>query len=168
MEDKEAILRMVADYENPGEGGFYDDAGEEGLQPHLIRGDTFDAAQMLDPANRPSQNTVAYSIEEPRGVAFRYTALDPKAQYRVRVTLAMPRIPKDVIDLPRDAVKAENLLADDAYLAEGIEVPSFTAKQFEYDVPKKLTQDGTLDLTFERVENGIGCIVSEVWLMKRP
>ncbi len=167
LEEKRELLTLVAGYTTLGEGEFYDDAGNKDRQPHLARGDSFDATAMMDPTNRPSQNTLAYDLEEARGVVFRYTGLDPDAAYKVRMTLVMPRIPLDLLDLPAPPRKAEHILVDGEYLAKDVDIPEYTAEQFDYDIPERLTEDGSLELAFERVEGGIGTVVSEVWLIKK-
>jgi hypothetical protein len=160
-------LSLIADHENPGPGGFYDDAGNKQRQPHLVKGESFDAAAMMDPNNRPSQNTLAYSLTDPRGVAFSYTGLDPSGAYKLRATLVAPRIPKEMLDLPVKLKLVQNILADGQYIARDVEVPEFTAEYFEYDIPQDLTKDGTLDLTFERGAGSLAIGVSEIWLIKR-
>jgi len=166
-EEKRLALSLVSGYEDPGEGGFYDDAGSKGRQPHLVKGDSFDASAMMDPNNRPSQNTIAYSLTEAKGIVFRYTGLDKGAAYKVRVTLGAPRIPKEMLDLPVQPRLVLHVLADDEYLVKDVEVPQYTARQFEYDIPQPLTRDGVLELTFERGTGAMGVAVSEVWLIKK-
>ncbi|MCX5771495.1 MAG: hypothetical protein NTZ09_14670 [Candidatus Hydrogenedentes bacterium] len=166
-DQKRMLLALIADYENPGEGGFYDDAGNKDRQPHLVKGESFDAAAMMDPNNRPSQSTLAYSLTDPRGVVFSYTGLDPAASYKLRATLVAPRIPKEVIDAPVKLKLVENIIADGQYIARDVEVPEFTADFFEYDIPQDLTKDGTLDLTFERGAGSLAVGVSELWLIKK-
>lgn len=164
-EERANILKQIATYEDPGPGGFYDDAGNPGRQPRLVKGGAFDATRFLDPNNRPSQNTIAYSLDDPRGVAFRYTDLDPAASYRVRVSLVAPRM-RNAGVAAETPLRRQHLLADETYVARDIEVPEFTADQFEFDIPAAATADGALDLTFERAEGATGLVVSEVWLIK--
>ena len=163
-EDRAAILHQLAHYEDPGPGGYYDDAGQPGRQPHLVKGSSYDTTRFMDPNNRPSQNTIAYSLDDPRGVAFRYTDLDPEAMYRVRVTLVAPRIPRPGGDATK---RVQHILADGEYIARGVEVPMMSAEQFEFDIPVDATADGTLEVTLERGEDTVGLVVSEIWLMKR-
>ena len=164
-DERRAILRRIADYEDAGPGGYYDDAGAPGRQPHLIRGESHDASSWMDSSNRPSQNTIAYSIEDPRGVAFRYTALDPAADYRVRVTMVAPRIP-GADAMPEGTKRLQSLLADGEYVVRNVEIPAYTAQIFEYDLPGSVTDDGDLELVFERGPGSLGVVVSEVWLLK--
>jgi hypothetical protein len=166
-EEKRAVFSMVAGYEDPGEGGFYDDAGRQGRQPHLVKGDSYDAGAMLDPNNRPSQNTIAFNLEEDRGVVFLYTGLDTDASYKVRLTMVVPRIPRGLVELPEKFRRTQHIIADGEYIAKDVDVPEYTAKQFEYDIPKRLTEDGSLELALEKGTGAMATLVSEVWLIKK-
>jgi len=166
-QDTPMALALIADYENPGPGGFYDDAGAPGRQPHLVKGESFDASAMMDPDNRPSQNSLAYSLSDPRGIAFAYSGLDKNASYKLRACLAAPRIPKEMLDLPVKLKLVQNILADGEYIAKNIEAPEFTADFFEFDIPPELTNDGALEITFERGEGSMAIAVSELWLIKK-
>lgn len=165
-EERRRMLHQIAHYEEAGPGGYYDDAGDPGRQPHLVKGDSYDASSWMDPNNRPSQNTIAYSLEDPEGVVFRYADLDPAAEYRLRVTMAAPRMPGS--DAATEGVKRlQNIRVDDEYLVRDVEIPTYTAQMFEYDVPQSVTGDGILELTFERGTGSMGVVVSEVWLLKK-
>ena len=160
------ITRLV-DYENAGEGGYYDDAGNKDRQPHLVLGESYDAGAMMDPTNRQSQNTIAYSLAQPARVAFRYENLDPAATYRVRATLVMPRIPRQMMEVPVEPKRVQNVLADGEVVAENVEIAEYTADEYEFEIPRAATADGVLELAFTPGEGGFGVVVSEVWLMKQ-
>lgn len=163
--ERASILSNIAHYEDAGVGGFYDDAGNPGRQPHLVKGEPYDASSRMDPNNRPSQSTIAYGGDEARGVAFHYADLDSAAAYRVRITMVAPRMRRS--ELPTDAKRTQSVLADEEYIARDVEIPVSTAQQFEYDVPKTATADGVLDLVFEKGAGAAGTVVSEVWLLKK-
>jgi hypothetical protein len=165
-QQRRAVLHRLAHYEDAGLGGYYDDAGSPGRQPHLIRGDSYDASSRMDPDNRPSQNSIAYSIEDPQGVAFQYSDLDPVARYRVRVTMVAPRM-RSADSWPEQAKRLQSILADGEYVVRDVEIPRYKAQIFEYDVPGSATGDGTLELVFERGAGAAGVVVSEVWLLKK-
>jgi hypothetical protein len=174
------IVERILYFDDPGEGGFYDIAGDPEQAPHLVYGWPYgDAA--VSSKNRPSQRKMAFTTDEERGVTFRYDHLDPAAQYRVRFTLVRPRY------APRYAVRqkqtSESIYADDIVLAENLKLPESVADFFEYDIPRSATSDGQLVLTFKkqpgvgeglksdvtiwRNTGGWGTLVSEVWLMKK-
>ena len=96
----------------------------------------------------------------------RYDGLDAAAEYRVRVTMVVPRMP-DAGAAPEGAKRLQSILADGEYVARDVEIPVYTAQMFEYDVPGSATHDGTLELVFERGAGSIGVVVSEVWLIKK-
>ncbi|KAA3663204.1 MAG: hypothetical protein DWQ10_00655, partial [Calditrichaeota bacterium] len=90
-EKKNAHLAMIVDYENPGEGGFYDNLGTANPAPHVVFGYPYDHGQpyvfpMLDEGNRPSQRAMHFTQNEDQGVTLFYNELDTKAAYRVRFT----------------------------------------------------------------------------------
>jgi len=165
--ERAALLKRAVLYEDPGPGGFYDDAGAPGRQPHLVEGDSYDASRRMDPENRPSQNTIAYSLGDSGGVVFRYDGLDPAAAYKIRLIMVLPRFWQDTGQAPPDAPQMQNILADGAYIAKDVTIPLSSAQQFEYDVPQSATHDGTLELTIERGTGSRGVTVSEVWLEKK-
>ncbi len=185
-EAKRELLGLIADYENPGEGGFYDNCGTYLPSPHLVNGYPFDFGQpivpeMLDEANRYSQRTMCYTQQEQPGVTFRYEGLDPAGQYRVRMTLVRPNYQARYA--PRMNQHCESIYAGDILLAKDVEVPERMSDFFAWDIPKEAIQDGVLTLRLDkapdvatgdrmRVEQwrncgGWGTIVSEVWLIRK-
>lgn len=165
----EAIDRIV-NWTDPGPGGFYDNLGEAGKQPHLICDRSpqddpeFRASPLLEtPVFEPDRRSSWLSQAEARfdaPLTMRYTDLDPEAEYRLRVVYAGLRLDH------RIRLEAE----------PGIEVHPLIAKPdpvepVEFDVPHEATRTGSLILRWHQ-EPGIGgtgrgCDVSEVWLMKR-
>ncbi|MCA9102393.1 MAG: hypothetical protein KDA63_14630, partial [Planctomycetales bacterium] len=179
--DRRAFVERILHYDDPGHDGFYDNAGVPGEAPHLVYGWSYGDGE-FNSSNRRSQRTMAFTTDEERGVAFRYTDLDPDAEYRVRLTLVRPRF------LPRYAKfqpqTRQSIYADDFLLAENLELPEYRADSFEFDVPRAATADGELrlwmkkqagvgeglpsDVSIWRNTGGWGTLVSEVWLMKKP
>ena len=176
---RHARVWRIVHYENPGEGGFYDDAGNPEKSPNLVYGWPYGDG-IFSGANRPSQRRMAFTTDEEEGVAFAYDNLDPDAQYRVRLTLARPRY------LPRFGIRqhqtSQSIYADDFLLAKNLELPEYESDFFEFVVPRQATADGKLRLWFKkqpgigegprpeviiwRNTGGWGTLVSEVWLMK--
>ncbi|MCG3198594.1 MAG: hypothetical protein HUU16_03650 [Candidatus Omnitrophica bacterium] len=174
--ERKAIVEELLGYEDPGEGGFYDDAGADGRQPHRVEGENlWNPAQflhLLDPANRPTANSFAYNREGP--VAFEYRGLDPNSEYKLRATLVSLKVTPQLAQRfgvdPSKIRRTEDILADDAILAKDLEVPQYTAKQVEFHIPKEVTRDGKVRIAFDaHPEPGSfgASVVSEVWLMKR-
>jgi hypothetical protein len=184
-ESKRELLALIADYENPGNGGYYDNCGTNESAPHLVNGYPYDFGQpyvptMLDEANRPSQRTMCFTQDESQGVTFHYDDLDPKAHYRVRLTLVRPKYQDRYIE--RMNQHSQSLYADDTPVAKDIEVPERISDHFTYDIPQTATADGALTLRLQkqpdvatgdritteqwRNTGGWGTIVSEIWLVK--
>jgi len=184
--DRAELLHMIVHYEDPGEGGFYDNGGTADHCPNIVSGYPFDFGQpfvpdMLWEGNRPSQRTMHYTQDEDRGVTFRYRGLDSKASYRVRFTLVRPWYQ----DRYRDRMNQhrESIYAGDTLLAGDLEVPERMSDFFTFDIPPEAIHDGELVIRFERAADvahgtrierevwrnsgGWGTIVSEAWLMKK-
>lgn len=172
-------LEEILHWTDPGPGGFYDDVGNVAAQPHLVRGAGFqgDPGAMESPRVDFEEDLVLDEPDENPGMARRiswmdhaetlydaalqmhYTALDPSAQYRLRVMYAG--------DSPK---KKMRLVANN-----GLEIHPFLAKPFpfktlEFEIPQAATSQGDLTLTWFGEPglggNGRGCQVSEVWLLK--
>ncbi|GMW00818.1 MAG: hypothetical protein AMXMBFR84_19550 [Candidatus Hydrogenedentota bacterium] len=178
-ERKQESLRQIAYYEDPGPGGFYDDAGNPEKSPNLVYGWPYGEGGVSD-TNRKSQRTFAFTTDEKNGVTFQYRALDPKAAYRIRFTLGRPRY------LPRFAAfqkqTSQSIYADNVPLVENLELPEYETAFFEYDIPQNATADGVLNIVFRkqpgvgeglpsdvsiwRNTGGWGTLVAEAWLMK--
>jgi hypothetical protein len=174
------LLAGIVHYEDPGPGGFYDDAGDPARAPHMTYGWTYGGG--VSGGNRPSQRTMAFTRDEKQGVTFEYSGLDPKAKYRVRLTLVRPRVAPRYAD--KQPQKTESVYADDHLLVKDVALPVDEVQFFEYDIPQDATRDGKVQIRFEksagvgegpapqvegwRNTGGWGTLVSEVWLMKRP
>ena len=186
-DEKRELLRRIAHYEDPGEGGFYDNAGDPNGAPHMVYGTPYDHGQQLweealSEANRPGQRLMAFTSHEEQGVTFQYNDLDPAAEYRVRFTLVRPRFEPFCADMMTQ--KSQSIHADEFLLVEDLELPEYESGHFEFDIPREATHDGSLTIRFAksagvaegpwvdvaiwRNNGGWGTLVSEVWLLKRP
>ena len=90
----------------------------------------------------------------------RYTALDPKANYKIRAVYAGDSPKKKIRLVANDSVEIHPFINK--------EVPF---KPVEFDIPSEATRGGELNLSWYREPglggNGRGCQVSEVWLIKK-
>lgn len=180
------LLRMIAAYEDPGEGGHYDNFGTANHAPNLVFGYPYDHGQpyvpeMLDTANRPSQRAMHFTQDEDQGVTIEYRDLDPEAAYRIRFTFVRPWY-QERYAFRMNQTK-QSIFANGTLLAKDVELPLRMSDFFTYDIPQELTQSGTLIIQLEKhpetaqgdrvtVEQwrncgGWGTLVSEAWLMKR-
>lgn len=184
--DRTELVRMITHYEDPGEGGYYDNCGTLDRCPNVVRGYPYDFGQPLVPGmnsegNRPSQRTMHYTQDEEQGVTFHYRGLDPRSSYRIRFTLVRPWYQERYRS--RMNQRTETIYAGDLVLARDLEVPEAMSDFFTFDIPAGAICNGELVIRFERAADvargsrvereiwrntgGWGTIVSEVWLMKR-
>lgn len=183
---KKELLAMITDYENPGEGGRYDNFGTANFAPNVLFGYPYDHGQpyvqpMLSEENRPSQRSMHFTQDEDQGVTLEYRNLDPGASYKIRFTLVRPWY-QDVYS-DRMNQKSEKIYAGDQLIAD-VELPLQMSDFFTYDIPKgTVNAEGKLLITFRRADNvargdrlsreqwrntgGWGTIVSEAWLIKK-
>ena len=166
MTDKAKQLKQIdtiVNWEDPGPGGFYDNLGVEGKQPHLVYQKTWaeDPGRVESPkegqrdsdTDKQSWQICAETLYG-TPLIMRYEGLDPKAQYVVRATYA---------GRYRAVMR---LVADGKYEVHGAEPQPKPTWPKEYAVPKAATKDGSLELKWELVDRR-GCQVAEVWLMKK-
>jgi ribosomal protein L29 len=178
--DLKGLRRAIAlclNYENPGPGGFYDDCGHIGRDPHFVAGHRIPGAHGLDPINRLSANTFAAGFGEAEDVVFAYRDLDPEASYRVRLTLVCPEEESGRAQLapaaPTTGVgsrsgAAQRLYASGFLVHGNLRLPGRVAQQFTFDLPRQSYSDGRLELRFVRAAAGLMVAVSEIWLIQVP
>ena len=162
-------INEILNWTNPGPGGFYDDLGNPTAQPHLVRGPGFEK----DPAflesslvgfgargtYRMSVWTHAESLVD-APLQMRYTGLDPKARYKLRVIYGG--------DSPRRKIR---LAANEKFEIHPLIAKPVPYAPLEFDIPAEATAGGELRLSWTGEPglggNGRGCQVSEVWLIKK-
>jgi len=184
--EQEELLSIIVDYENPGEGGFYDKLGTANVAPRVTFGYPYDHGQpyvapMLSEGNRPSQRSMHFTQNEEQGVTLHYQDLDPTAEYRIRLTLVRPWFQERY--RMRMNQKSESIYADGYLLAKELELPFQMSDFFTFDIPREATNDGELVIRLERAADvargdrvtveqwrnsgGWGTLLSEAWLMKK-
>jgi hypothetical protein len=165
-------MRALLNRTDPGPGGFYDELGNPSNRPHLLLGEGAEK----DPEFRATPltgvmypdvlgDTAPLAWKRWAGSLFdaplqmRYTGLDTKARYRLRVVYG------------GEGTTKVRLVAND-----GIEIHPYAARPWppaplEFDIPVTATATGHLELSWTREPglggNGRGCEVAEVWLMLR-
>lgn len=161
---KLARLEVIRTWEDPGPGSFYDDIGHVGKSPHVVHeeGANTDPEQLRHDSyshswvdNGKSRRRLSWLHHMRWPAGLRYEAVDPSAEYLVRLTgNGKPRLRADGEPL----------------------TPSKTSRKIgefkEYPVPKKLTADGKLTLTFDAIDESHlnwrqHSHVAEVWLLRR-
>ncbi len=153
---------------NPGAGGFYDDLGKPGLQPHLVMGTTYpeDPASLKSPMssmvvrrdhNSPvSSCTYAETLHD-FPLEMYYPDLDKNAKYRLKVVYG----PEGRTDL--------RLIANDTFEIHPFRPKDMNYTPQEFDIPAEATKNGHLKLRWNRPAglggSGRGVQIAEVWLM---
>jgi len=139
-------------------GAIHDDLGVQGQQPHLVRGPSTYNGVSMNRSWPTAWWTHAGSLyDEP--LRMRYSGLDAKAHYKLRVVYAG--------DSPRVRMK---LLAGTIEVHPFIDKPN-PMKVLEFDIPEgSITPGGELLLTWSAPAgqggNGRGNEVAETWLIK--
>ena len=168
--ERVAALQRIARWTDPGPGGFYDDLGVAGAQPHLVAPPDF----RTDPGPyhagltgfgylpnwRMSWASHAEAFYD-GALQMKYAGLDPTATYTVRVVYAG--------DIYSQSVRVR-LTADESHEVHGPIAKPSPVGPVEFAIPAAATADGALTLTW-RVNDGIGGAgrgnqVAEVWLIK--
>ena len=183
---REELLSMIVDYENPGEGGFYDNLGTYNIAPHVVTGYPYDhgqpyVSQMLSEGNRPSQRSMHYTQNEDQGLTLHYSNLDKNASYKIRFTLVRPWYQERYA--MRMNQKTESIYANNILIAKDVELPFQMSDFFTFDIPAQVTVNGELTIRLERAADvgrgdrvsveqwrnsgGWGTLASEVWLIKK-
>ncbi len=151
-------LAELLDRTNPGPGGTYDDLGRPSAQPHLVRRGAIES----EPGSvMPTSTGLAGDVADDLPAAWRdcavagdgdtvemrWTGLDRRADYRVRV-----------VYVGKTRVRM---------LAEGRSVHPFMGtklRPLEFEVPRQATRDGELTLTW--IHEADTCQIAEVWLLR--
>jgi hypothetical protein len=167
-----AAIRAVLNYESPVPGAYYDDLGEPGREPHLVRSDDLAGDPELRHAPhdgiadvtaedgwRRSWVTYAGALyDEPLILA--YDDLNPQVRYRVRITYA-----------GEDYALPMRLVANDRFEIHPPRNRHSNPETVEFDIPPEATATGKLKLAWTRPAgaggSGRGAQVAEVWLLPR-
>src|SRR6266571_556815 len=160
-------IESIVKWTDPGPGGFYDDLGNLLRQPHLVRGAGFEKdpaflrSALIDFGYKSGRiswwNNATSLYDEP--LKLHYDRLNHGARYKLRVVYASDVASREI-----------RLVANG-----NIEIHPFRAKTIppqpiEFDIPPEATKNGELTLSWFREpglgDNGRGCQVAEVWLMR--
>jgi hypothetical protein len=171
-DQQQAMIDRIVNWTDPGPGGFYDDLGDTTRQPHLMRGESYERDPDFlqsplmgfgDREPRDGARVSWYTTAEALGetpLRVRYTNLDGKAQYAVRVVYGG--------DAPKVQVR---LVANSKYQIHDLRDKPMPMAPVEFEIPREATQSGELTLEWSRQAglggSGRGVQVSEVWLIRR-
>lgn len=163
----------LVDWAHPVPDALYDDLGEPGNEPHLVRGagwqrdpelyrTAIDGIADRTPADgwRLSWITYAEALYETE-LTLRWHGLNRHRLYRVRVTYA-----------GEDYALPLRLVANGRIPVHGPRARSHNPETVDFDLPQAATAGGTLRLTWTRPPgmggSGRGRQVAEVWLLPLP
>ncbi len=185
-EKRRQHLKMITDYENPGEGGFYDNLGTFNPAPNVVQGYPYDHGQpfvrnMLSEGNRSSQKSMHFTQDEDQGVTLHYRDLDPEAEYKIRFTFVRPWFQDRYAH--RMNQTNQSIYVNGQLLVKNVELPLRMSDFFTFDIPREITGQGELVIHLERGDDvargdrveveqwrnsgGWGTIVSEAWLIRK-
>ncbi|NUM55689.1 MAG: hypothetical protein HUU46_18770 [Candidatus Hydrogenedentes bacterium] len=166
-----AMIDTIVDWENPGPGGFYDDLGHIGREPHVVGWAPYEddpgfVESPLDAFFRVMDNQtkeiapLKYSWMDyveaggTTSLKMKYEKLDTKAAYKVRVTYHSRYNPE------------LRLVADGKHeIHKPMQQPE-PIWPVEFDIPAEATADGALELEWQLV-SGRAVQVPEVWLIRK-
>lgn len=148
--DDERLRRLatLARWSRPGDGSFYDDVGDVGNSPRVVRGTAplDDESRDGDPIPHftweggPSRTRLSWltSLRWPKAMV--YAGLDPRASYVVKLNVIRPSAPGDV----RLRVDGQPVPVTRPARVRGDLV--------EFAVPPALVRDGRITLTFDEID----------------
>jgi hypothetical protein len=154
-------------YENPGPGGFYDNLGVEGEQPHLFRqkswaedpGFVYSPIEWVDNKtnsdNRHSQHTHMLSRYN-TPLMMRWENLDPNSEYEIMPVYNGP------FDIKIKCEADQGILIHDFIEKTGSHINRFP-------IPAAAIKNGQLHLQWTQDPTTLkrGVSLSEVWLVKK-
>ncbi len=166
-EERLKELQVIANWESPGEGSFYDDLGNVAKSPHLVRWNpaVTNPAQVVRAPyptywwldSGQSRARLSWLTTMGTNSTVIYEGLDPDAEYKIRV-----------------AGYGKSLLrADGERLQPDLDKRGFGEFK-EFPVPKELYQDRELKITWDRPtdEGHLNWRQksrnAEIWLLKQP
>lgn len=166
LDDVESLadISRIVDYEEAGPGGFYDNLGVAGEQPHLVRqkkwredpGFVHSPIEWIDhkpgSKRRHSQMTHA-TCRYDTPLIMRWEGFDPEASYHIEVVYLGPFGPEFTCE------------TNDGFVIHGPRGNTGT-RPVSYSIPQASTSDGALELQWKLVNRVRGVSVTEIWLKK--
>jgi beta-galactosidase len=130
----------------------YDNAGEPGKQPHLIRGSAYRYPEENIPATLIAVDSRARTVAFGESVLFAYRGLNPAARYRVRMTFQS------------DAIREQRMLLDGKAVKGTVVLEKAPPITRDIHVPPAYAEDGLLLVAVERL-SGPNAVVSEIEIL---
>jgi len=160
-------IDRIVHWTDPGPGGFYDEPGNLTRRDHLLGSHDFAADPGCYESTRIGFSDLTGRLAWGRHaetlydtpLKMRYTDLDPRADYTLRIVYG------------GDDGRKLRLIANDTIEIHPYLAKPLTGTPLEFDLPPEATTNGALTLSWTREPglggNGRGCMVSEIWLLRR-
>ena len=190
--ERAKLIDDILNWKNPGPGGFYDDLGKAGAQPHLLREGGFeqDPSFLQSPLNSASNQAAGNQADGSRNPANDDFALlgmglepaGPMSWWDLAETFYDTPLRMRYTGLDKTAQykvrvvyvgpreERLRLVANDT-----IEIHPLLNKEMrplEFDLPREATAGGALTLSWTQAPGsrgaGRGTQIAEVWLIKQP
>ncbi|MEJ0101442.1 MAG: hypothetical protein WDO19_02305 [Bacteroidota bacterium] len=158
-----AALKTIADWENPGPGSYYDNAGNISKSTHVLKGQSWMVKPLQVEDEGPgfdwwengfSRKRLSWMINMRWPLGVEYTGLDSTSQYTIRVT-----------GYGECLLKANGQRLSPSRYGRG------TGEIKEFPVPQSIIHQGKLLLTFDDLDEEFlnwrqQSRINEVWLIK--
>jgi hypothetical protein len=146
-------LEVICKWENPGPGSYYDNVSNIETGPRVVT-TSYDATDVAWWEGGKTRKRLSSQLFQPQPT-LEYINLDFNGRYNIRVS-----------------GRGEALLRVDGMRLDPIAYDKEIGGFKEFIVPKNLTQDGTIKVTFDRPEEShirwsSQSHVSDVWLIKK-
>jgi len=156
---------MILNYEDPGEGGFYERAGWPWGSQHLLEeSDIVGFFPFTGPA-KPGHYGMAYSWgRKDSHLTFVYGGLDPNAQYVLRMSTGFHC---EGLEKVMDPGTVQRLEVNGELIDGNVPLKLGEMRLLEFDLPRRLTKGGKATIVL-RVGDGFPMVgLSEIWLMNK-
>ncbi len=165
--ERRKLLEQIVHWTDPGPGGFYDEPGNLARRDHLVTGPSFAedpgtfAGTRIGFADVTGRLNWARHIESlyDSPLVMHYKDLDRHAAYKVRIMYG------------GNDGRSVKLIANDTFVIHPLQPKPTAPHPVEYDIPAEATAKGELTLSLTgmpgRGGNGRGCMISEIWLIRR-
>lgn len=160
-------VSAIINYEHPGDGGYYDDLGLEGKQPHLVRqkswkedpGFVYSPIEWVDNksnSNKRHSQLTSILCRYDNPLIMQWNDLDRSAKYEIKVVYNGP------FDIKLKCSTDDGLIVHDFIEKNG-------GNALTFQIPEVSTKDGTLKLNWVQDTTNImrGVSLSEIWLIKK-
>ena len=178
--DQARLLHKLLNWENPEPGGYYDDLGNSGREPHLVHTKAWsdDPGFLESPQDEFTRGwndsdgqalTARLSWLDQAQTLYRtplrmqYSGLDPYASYTLRV-LYGGRFQSQMQVFTGSGLELREAKPPESGTGIGI---AHLPQPTEYLIPREATRSGSLQIEW-RLLQGRGCQVAEVWLVRSP